>query len=267
MTDPAPSHPKAKNDRTRARLVYVLYVLGIGVQPAALLGVILAAATSDRTDPVARAHNNYQVRLFLWGLLWITLGILAQNGGMMELAIALQVGWYIWVLFRISAVLPRLDRGLPPAGTPDAAEPLPDPSTDRAPLFSGYVLLLSGPFLGFLPVFIAGVLALLRRGRTRGVLRGHFSYQISIAMHALDMIAVMALAYIFWPPDFPKEAMELPMTLMDTSAYLNHEGSRRFIMASAVAFFVFSLLILYRSLRGLNRLSNGESVRVRPFAP
>lgn len=90
------------------QLVYLLYLLGFVVGPAALVGVVLAYVQRAEADPLARSHYDYQISTFWRGLAMIVVGVVTFMVGVGWLVL---VGWAVWTIVRCIKGLNNLSRG------------------------------------------------------------------------------------------------------------------------------------------------------------
>ena len=86
-TTPPSSAPEP--GRGAAMLVYILYLLSIpSAAIFALIGVIVALASREGASPLARAHLDYQVRIWFTSFWWtIALFILAAIGTVLTIVL------------------------------------------------------------------------------------------------------------------------------------------------------------------------------------
>jgi uncharacterized membrane protein len=98
MTLPSETEQRIISDTGLAVIVYVLYCVGYFTGFSALIGVIIAHAKVDDTDPVLRSHYQFQIRTFWIGLLYLAIGTLLS---IVLIGIPILVWWFLWSLIRI----------------------------------------------------------------------------------------------------------------------------------------------------------------------
>ena len=98
MTLPSETERPIISDTGLAVIVYVLYCVGYFTGFSALVGVIIAHAKVDDTDPVLRSHYQFQIRTFWIGLLYLTIGTLLS---IVLIGIPILIWWFLWSLIRI----------------------------------------------------------------------------------------------------------------------------------------------------------------------
>jgi uncharacterized membrane protein len=86
------------SDNILAVGVYLLYLAGYFTGISALIGVILAHAKVDDTDPVLRSHYQFQIRTFWVGLLYLVIGFPLC---LVLIGFPVLVWWLVWSLVRI----------------------------------------------------------------------------------------------------------------------------------------------------------------------
>ena len=123
MSDPVPSGsagqsrpPLISGDilGNMPQLVYLLYLLGFVLHPAALVGIILAYVNRGDAEPLARSHYDFQISTFWRGLVMIVVGIVTLFffvGGLVL------VFWVVWAIVRCVKGLTKLSRGEPMPAT------------------------------------------------------------------------------------------------------------------------------------------------------
>src|SRR5215467_14810214 len=110
MSLPSESQRPIISDGTLAAIVYVLYCVGYFTVITALIGVIIAHAKVDDTDPVLRSHYQFQIRTFWIGLLYLTIGTLLS---IILIGIPILIWWFLWSLIRIVKGIVRLNEYKP----------------------------------------------------------------------------------------------------------------------------------------------------------
>jgi len=110
MTFPSESDRPIISDSNVALIVYLLYCTGYFTGVSALIGVIIAHAKVDDTDPVLRSHYQFQIRTFWIGLLYLTIGTLLS---IVLIGIPILIWWFLWSLIRIVKGMLRINEHKP----------------------------------------------------------------------------------------------------------------------------------------------------------
>ena len=110
MTLPSETERPIISDTGLAVIVYVLYCVGYFTGFSALVGVIIAHAKVDDTDPVLRSHYQFQIRTFWIGLLYLAIGTLLT---IVLIGIPILIWWFLWSLIRIVKGIIRVNEYKP----------------------------------------------------------------------------------------------------------------------------------------------------------
>ena len=110
MSLPSESERPIISDSNVAMIVYLLYCTGYFTGVSALIGVIIAHAKVDDTDPVLRSHYQFQIRTFWIGLLYLTIGFLLS---IVLIGIPILIWWFLWSLIRIVKGIVRINEYKP----------------------------------------------------------------------------------------------------------------------------------------------------------
>ena len=86
------------SDNILAVGVYLFYLAGYFTGISALIGVIIAHAKVDDSDPVLRSHYQFQIRTFWVGLLYLAIGFPLC---LVLIGFPILVWWLVWSLVRI----------------------------------------------------------------------------------------------------------------------------------------------------------------------
>ncbi|MBF0849801.1 hypothetical protein HKD27_02535 [Gluconobacter sp. R75690] len=111
--------------RQMTNLVYVLYLVGFVLFPVAVVGVVLAYTGRDQATAPYSSHLQYQVSLFMKGLIFqaaimvlylLTSALTAVSFGLGAVTYILPIGigiwWFVWTLIRIIRGMQALGRGV-----------------------------------------------------------------------------------------------------------------------------------------------------------
>ena len=110
MTLPSETQRPIISDSSVAIIVYILYCVGYFTAITALIGVIIAHAKNDVTDPVLRSHYQFQIRTFWIGLLYLSIGFLLS---IVLIGIPFLIWWFFWSLIRIVKGIIRINEYKP----------------------------------------------------------------------------------------------------------------------------------------------------------
>jgi len=110
MTLPSETREPIISDSSVALIVYVLYCAGYFTAIPALIGVIIAHAKVDDSDPVLSSHYQFQIRTFWVGLLYLVIGTLLC---IIVIGIPILIWWFFWSLIRIIKGIVRINEHKP----------------------------------------------------------------------------------------------------------------------------------------------------------
>src|SRR5256885_13424676 len=94
------------------QLVYLLYLLGFVIHPAALVGLVLSFVNRDGASPLERSHYDFQISTFWRGLIIAVVGVIAL---FVVVGWLVLLFWAVWTIVRCIKGLTNLSRGLPMA--------------------------------------------------------------------------------------------------------------------------------------------------------
>ena len=110
--------PAASDQKLVAGICYGLYALSLfGLVLPSIAAIVINYLKRDMSTPLYRAHHQWMIRTFWWGLLWSIIG------GVLSLAI---IGWavlfvvWVWWIYRLIRGFLALMENLPvvPARSP-----------------------------------------------------------------------------------------------------------------------------------------------------
>ena len=90
-----------------ARLVYSLYLAGLLVPPAAIVGVIIAYLNMPNAPAWLQSHYCFQIRTFCIGMLFLLAGLLTA---ILLIGYLILLCWAAWVIVRCMKGLKVLER-------------------------------------------------------------------------------------------------------------------------------------------------------------
>ncbi|TKB03565.1 hypothetical protein E5672_11055 [Alteromonas portus] len=99
-----------------AKVVYILYIIGIFFGITGLIGVIMAYVNKSDSPDWLASHYQFQIRTFWIGFLYLFIGSLLS---------LVVIGWFI-ILFWVVWLVIRCIKGMKSL---DANQPHPDPTT------------------------------------------------------------------------------------------------------------------------------------------
>jgi uncharacterized membrane protein len=93
------THEIQKADETSLvpMIIYILYLLGLVLPIAALIGLILAYVNRNGVDSWVQSHYRVQISTFWWGLFWIVLGSIFT---IFIIGYFVLIGFSIWLIVR-----------------------------------------------------------------------------------------------------------------------------------------------------------------------
>jgi uncharacterized membrane protein len=90
-----------------AKIIYILYLVGLVVGLTALVGLIMAYVNKDAAPDWLKTHYEFQIRTFWIGLLYTVIsGLLC----LVLIGFVLILLWYVWVIIRCVKGLSALER-------------------------------------------------------------------------------------------------------------------------------------------------------------
>ena len=81
-----------------AKIIYILYLVGLFIGITSLIGVIMAYMNKDDGTPEwLRSHYQFQIRTFWIGLLYVIVGSLLSS---IVIGFIILIFWIIWLVIR-----------------------------------------------------------------------------------------------------------------------------------------------------------------------
>ena len=93
---------------SNAKLVYILYLVGILIGITGIVGVIMAYVNKGDGPDWMDSHYQFQIRTFWIGLLYMVLGSLLF---VFIIGYLIWLFWLIWLIVRCVKGLKQLDKG------------------------------------------------------------------------------------------------------------------------------------------------------------
>lgn len=81
-----------------AKIIYILYLVGLATGITALVGVVLAYVKRDEGPEWLRTHYRFQIRTFWIGLLYCVLGGILS---MVLIGFLVLLFWAVWLIIRV----------------------------------------------------------------------------------------------------------------------------------------------------------------------
>ena len=93
---------------SNAKLVYILYLVGIMIPITGLIGVVMAYVNLGDASDWLKSHYQFQIRTFWIGLLYMVLGVVLSA---VLLGYLILLFWLVWLIIRCVKGLKQLDEG------------------------------------------------------------------------------------------------------------------------------------------------------------
>lgn len=100
-----------------ARIVYILYLVGLVFGLTALIGVIMAHVNKDKPENPdwLNSHYQFQIRTFWYGVIYLMVGVILS---LFLIGYLILLWWVIWLIIRMVKGFSALD----------ARKPMPSPT-------------------------------------------------------------------------------------------------------------------------------------------
>jgi uncharacterized membrane protein len=93
-----------------AKIIYVLYLVGLATGITALIGVIMAYVNKDDAPDWLKTHYQFQIRTFWIGLLYCVIGGILT---IVLIGFLVLLVWAIWLILRVIKGFKHLERQEP----------------------------------------------------------------------------------------------------------------------------------------------------------
>lgn len=93
-----------------AKIVYILYLVGLATGLTALIGVIMAYVNRDEAPEWLKSHYRFQIRTFWIGLLYCVIGGVLS---IVLIGFLVLLFWVIWLILRVVKGFKHLERREP----------------------------------------------------------------------------------------------------------------------------------------------------------
>lgn len=97
-----------------AKIVYILYLVGLATGLTALIGVIMAYVNRDEAPDWLKSHYQFQIRTFWIGLLYCVVGFILS---VVLIGFLVLLFYVIWLILRVVKGFKHLEQRQP---VPDA---------------------------------------------------------------------------------------------------------------------------------------------------
>ncbi|MBY4641308.1 hypothetical protein K6L44_15205 [Gluconacetobacter entanii] len=122
----SPPSPTGSSGNSMVNIIYILYLIGFFIPGTSAMGIILAYINRDSSTQPYTSHFQFQITLFLKGLLYAIAGLVlylcsiaiaALTGGAGIILLAfpalLMLWWAAWTIYSIIRGMSALNRNLP----------------------------------------------------------------------------------------------------------------------------------------------------------
>ncbi len=89
--------PTSASNAGTARLVYILYLVGLVAGITEIVGVVMAYLNRDEAPEWLKSHYQFQIRTFWIGLLYAIIGIILCT---VIIGIFILIFWAVWLIIR-----------------------------------------------------------------------------------------------------------------------------------------------------------------------
>ena len=96
--------------KTNVQFIYVLYLIGIVIFAATIVGLVTAYVNRGRSAPWLETHYRYQIRTFWIGVLYALIALLTVFIG---IGFLLAIAVIVWAIIRVVRGLQRASAGQP----------------------------------------------------------------------------------------------------------------------------------------------------------
>lgn len=93
-----------------AKIIYILYLVGLATGLTALIGVIMAYVNRDDAPEWLKSHYRFQIRTFWIGLLYCVIGGILS---LVLIGFLVLLFWVIWLILRVVKGFKHLEKREP----------------------------------------------------------------------------------------------------------------------------------------------------------
>jgi uncharacterized membrane protein len=98
------------DDTGSAKIIYILYLVGLILGITALVGLIMAYVNKSGNEGTANTHYRFQIRTFWIGLLMLVIGTMTS---MIIIGWFILLFWVVWTIVRCANGMKYLQQGNP----------------------------------------------------------------------------------------------------------------------------------------------------------
>ncbi|BDX18045.1 hypothetical protein MFKK_08550 [Halopseudomonas aestusnigri] len=98
--------PNSSTDTGSAKIVYILYLVGLVIGITGIIGVVLAYVNKDGAPDWLKSHYQFQIRTFWIGALYILIGALLS---IVVIGWLVLLFWMVWLIVRCIKGMKALD--------------------------------------------------------------------------------------------------------------------------------------------------------------
>jgi uncharacterized membrane protein len=91
-----------------ARIIYILYLVGLAAGITAIIGAVMAYANRDEGPEWLRSHYRFQIRTFWIGLLYSVIGIILS---LVFIGVLVLLFTAVWLIIRVVKGFKALEQG------------------------------------------------------------------------------------------------------------------------------------------------------------
>jgi uncharacterized membrane protein len=91
-----------------ARIIYILYLVGIAAGITAIIGVVMAYLNRDEGPDWLRSHYRFQIRTFWIGVLYSVIGIILS---LVFIGVLVLLFTVVWLIIRVVKGFKALEQG------------------------------------------------------------------------------------------------------------------------------------------------------------
>mgnify|MGYP003362200672 CR=1 FL=1 len=121
-----PSSPTGESGNSMVNIIYILYLIGFFIPGTSALGIILAYINKNSSVQPYTSHFQFQITLFLKGLLYAVAGLILYLSSMVAAAVTGGIGlmmvifpvilllwWAVWTIYCIIRGMQAINRNQP----------------------------------------------------------------------------------------------------------------------------------------------------------
>lgn len=102
--------PLGSSTESTAKIVYILYLIGIAFGLTAIVGLVMAYVNRGEAPDWLASHYQFQIRTFWIGLLYLVVGALLAT---ILIGYLILLFWVVWLIVRCAQGMKYLDARQP----------------------------------------------------------------------------------------------------------------------------------------------------------